>query len=106
MLLSRLVVGLCRSRSQSCMRLSKMSTSGADEVLFEEIGDKGVVTLNRPKALNALNYNMIQMIYPKLKQWETSKSLVIIKGMFLFTISFKFDYLILTHFLLYDISVV
>ncbi|KAK7060676.1 hypothetical protein SK128_017312 [Halocaridina rubra] len=50
------------------------------DVLFKEVGDKGVITLNRPKALNAFNYNMIKLIYPTLKEWEHNKSMVIIKG--------------------------
>ncbi|XP_068200256.1 3-hydroxyisobutyryl-CoA hydrolase, mitochondrial-like isoform X2 [Palaemon carinicauda] len=71
---SRLRIGF----SSHLLKSRKMST--APEALLEEIGDKGVITLNRPKALNALNYNMIKMIYPVLKEWESTKSLVIIKG--------------------------
>ena len=85
MIQSRLLVGLYKSRNPSCTRFCKMSTSGSDEVLFEDIGNKGIVTLNRPKALNALTYNMVHMLYTKLKEWETKKSLVIIKGMLLFS---------------------
>ena len=36
--------------------------------------------LNRPKALNALNLSMVRKIYPVLKQWESTKKLVIIRG--------------------------
>lgn len=39
----------------------------AAEVLFERKGCAGVITLNRPKLLNALSFNMIRQIYPKLK---------------------------------------
>lgn len=60
------------------MRTCKMSS--APEAILEEVGDKGVITLNRPKALNALNYNMMTLIYPTLKEWENTKSLVLIKG--------------------------
>lgn len=45
-----------------------------------QVGDKGVITLNRPKALNALNLSMVEKIYPTLKKWETRKKLVIIEG--------------------------
>ena len=55
-----------------------MSTS--EDVLFEEIDGKGIITLNRPSALNALNENMVSMITPVLKSWESKKKLVIIKG--------------------------
>ncbi|XP_043290182.1 3-hydroxyisobutyryl-CoA hydrolase, mitochondrial isoform X2 [Venturia canescens] len=51
-----------------------------DEVLFEEVGDKGLIILNRPKALNALNLSMVHKIQPKLKQWESSKSAIVLKG--------------------------
>ncbi|EEZ97382.1 3-hydroxyisobutyryl-CoA hydrolase, mitochondrial isoform X1 [Tribolium castaneum] len=59
--------------------LRKMS-SVADDVIFDNVGDKGVITLNRPKALNALNLSMVNKLYPTLVQWESEKSLVIIKG--------------------------
>ncbi|XP_064086611.1 3-hydroxyisobutyryl-CoA hydrolase, mitochondrial-like isoform X2 [Macrobrachium nipponense] len=71
---SRLRIGV----SSHLLKYRRMST--APEAILEEIGDKGVITLNRPKALNALNYNMIKIIYPALKEWENTKSLVIIKG--------------------------
>lgn len=47
---------------------------------WNKIGNKGVITLNRPKALNALNLSMVEKIYPVLKRWELSKKLVIIEG--------------------------
>ena len=43
------------------------SSSADDEVILEKVKDKGVITLNRPKALNALNLSMIRTIYPKLQ---------------------------------------
>jgi enoyl-CoA hydratase/carnithine racemase len=39
----------------------------AAEVLLERRGCGGVITLNRPKFLNALSLNMIRQIYPQLK---------------------------------------
>uniref|UniRef100_A0A674BXD3 3-hydroxyisobutyryl-CoA hydrolase n=1 Tax=Salmo trutta TaxID=8032 RepID=A0A674BXD3_SALTR len=52
------------------------------EILVEKVGNAGVITLNRPKALNALNMNMIRLMYPQLKKWETDKEtdIVIVKG--------------------------
>lgn len=47
---------------------------------FYKVGDKGLIILNRPKALNALNYSMVNKIYPILKQWETTKKIVVISG--------------------------
>lgn len=42
-------------------------TDSAAEVLLEKKGCAGVITMNRPKALNALNLSMIRQIYPQLK---------------------------------------
>ncbi|EFB21263.1 hypothetical protein PANDA_021667, partial [Ailuropoda melanoleuca] len=46
-------------------RMSKHTD--AVEVLLERKGCAGVITLNRPKFLNALNLSMIRHIYPQLK---------------------------------------
>lgn len=63
-------------------RYMSSDTSTNKEVLFDEIRNKGVITLNRPKSLNALNLNMVKQIYPKLKEWEENPetSVIIIKG--------------------------
>ncbi|KAK4882991.1 hypothetical protein RN001_006310 [Aquatica leii] len=55
-----------------------MSTE--EDVIFKSIGNAGVITLNRPKALNALNVSMVDKIHPKLKEWEGQKHLIIING--------------------------
>ena len=36
-----------------------MDFGGGDEILFERRGKAGVVTLNRPKALNAVTHKMV-----------------------------------------------
>ncbi|KAL1506405.1 hypothetical protein ABEB36_005775 [Hypothenemus hampei] len=59
--------------------LRKMSTEESD-VLFREVDGRGVIILNRPKALNSLNLSMVNKIYPTLQQWEKDKKLVIVKG--------------------------
>ncbi|WP_029006059.1 enoyl-CoA hydratase/isomerase family protein [Azorhizobium doebereinerae] len=41
------------------------------EVLFERRGDAGVITLNRPKALNALTLGMVRQIDPHLRAWAS-----------------------------------
>lgn len=58
---------------------------GADreaEALFEKRGRAGIVTLNRPKALNALNSTMVRLIHPQLVAWaaDPSVELVIVRG--------------------------
>ncbi|XP_073737385.1 3-hydroxyisobutyryl-CoA hydrolase, mitochondrial isoform X3 [Callorhinus ursinus] len=62
------------------LRMSKHTD--AAEVLLERKGCAGVITLNRPKFLNALNVSMIRHIYPQLKNWEQDPEtfLIIIKG--------------------------
>ena len=54
----------------------------SSDVLFETKGNKGIITLNRPKALNALNLDMVRLIYPQLKKWENDSDMkmVILKG--------------------------
>lgn len=44
------------------------------EILFDQIpgqqGDVGLITLNRPQALNALSYFMIQQLRQQLQRWQ------------------------------------
>lgn len=60
-----------------------MSSGGGAEstVLCEEVGkNAGLITLNRPKALNAINLDMVRQIYGAMKGWQSSKSLVVVRG--------------------------
>ncbi|MFS8038353.1 enoyl-CoA hydratase/isomerase family protein [Xanthobacter sp. AM11] len=52
------------------------------EVLLEEKGEAGLITLNRPKALNALNLPMVREILPRLRAWARDPAItrVIIKA--------------------------
>ncbi len=52
------------------------------EILFDKINDWGIVELNRPRALNALNLNMVRAFSAKLDRWEKDQKVkgVIIKG--------------------------
>ncbi|XP_072028334.1 3-hydroxyisobutyryl-CoA hydrolase, mitochondrial-like [Amphiura filiformis] len=71
-------------RSRLLLRHLRAMSSGtaADEVILEKNKNAGVITLNRPKALNALNLSMIRTIYPKLQEWNSDPgtSMVIIKA--------------------------
>ncbi|TMN82854.1 MULTISPECIES: enoyl-CoA hydratase/isomerase family protein [unclassified Pseudoalteromonas] len=58
-----------------------------DSVLFETATAAngrliGLITLNAPKSLNALNFNMIKLITPQLKAWanDDAIAMVILKG--------------------------
>ncbi|NP_001383558.1 3-hydroxyisobutyryl-CoA hydrolase, mitochondrial isoform 2 [Gallus gallus] len=57
-------------------------TDSAADVLLQKQGGAGIITLNRPKVLNALSFKMIQQIYPQIKAWEQDPEtfLIIIKG--------------------------
>ena len=44
-------------------------TSPEPEILFDRRGTAGLVTLNRPKALNAVTLNMVRLMMGKLEQW-------------------------------------
>lgn len=48
------------------------------EVLVEVRGQAGVITLNRPKALNALNLAMMREIFSTLKDWEKDPAIAIV----------------------------
>lgn len=66
-------------RQMSCqLRHASDITNVQDEVLLETYGNKCVITLNRPKLLNALNLSMIRKITPALKQWEEDEKVMII----------------------------
>ncbi|MHA1544661.1 MAG: enoyl-CoA hydratase/isomerase family protein, partial [Alphaproteobacteria bacterium] len=41
----------------------------SEDILFELRGQIGLITLNRPKALNALNADMCLGLREKLKDW-------------------------------------
>lgn len=59
---------------------TKLATLEPNWVLVEEIGDKGIITLNRPQALNAYTYEMMKNISTHINKWQTTKSLIIIKS--------------------------
>nr|XP_057937403.1 3-hydroxyisobutyryl-CoA hydrolase, mitochondrial [Doryrhamphus excisus] len=84
MLLTKLTSTL---RQRTICRLHRiqghmMSSHVEPEVLLEKVNRAGVITMNRPKVLNALNMSMIRLIYPQLKKWESDSEtdLIIIKG--------------------------
>ncbi|MCO5610949.1 hypothetical protein L7F22_065196 [Adiantum nelumboides] len=58
------------------------SESNNDQILVEECGRARVVTLNRPKQLNALSRWMVEHLKQLYEQWEVDNrvSLIIIKG--------------------------
>ncbi|WP_223634600.1 enoyl-CoA hydratase/isomerase family protein [Corallococcus sp. EGB] len=54
----------------------------SEDVLLETRGAVGMVTLNRPKALNALSLEMCRVLHPRLDSWAADPSVkaVVIRG--------------------------
>jgi enoyl-CoA hydratase len=52
------------------------------EILFERRGTAGLVTLNRPNALNAVTHNMVHLLASQLKKWAQDEAVtrVVITG--------------------------
>ncbi len=59
-----------------------MVTTDSAEVLFEARNALGIITLNRPRQLNALSYGMVKAMHEMLEQWalETAIKAVVITG--------------------------
>nr|WP_108646409.1 enoyl-CoA hydratase/isomerase family protein [Polynucleobacter rarus] len=52
------------------------------DVLIEKRNGLGLITLNRPQALNAINLEMVRTMFATLKNWEQDDEvkLVLVKG--------------------------
>ena len=59
-----------------------MDFGGGDEIRFERVGHTGVVTLTRPKALNALSHGMVKALARALAAWEDDPAvaMVLVQG--------------------------
>jgi enoyl-CoA hydratase len=55
-----------------------MDFGGGDQIRFERSGKAGIVTLTRPKALNALTHRMIKALSAALKTWEDDRSVEVV----------------------------
>jgi 3-hydroxyisobutyryl-CoA hydrolase len=78
LLSTRQFLNSCGPRIKS--RMASTTSTQDQEVLFQVKNNVGLITLNRPKALNALNVNMAKMIYNQLKDWENTLNLVMVEG--------------------------
>lgn len=59
-----------------------MDFGGGDEIRFERTGRAAIVTLTRPKALNAVTHNMVGALSRALTEWQADRdvALVVIKA--------------------------
>ncbi|AJP59533.2 hypothetical protein UC34_07600 [Pandoraea vervacti] len=64
------------------MSLHDSGIETQDEVLFDVINGFGVITLNRPKALNAITHGMVRAMWAQLNVWidDPSVHAVLIEG--------------------------
>ncbi|XP_028405293.1 3-hydroxyisobutyryl-CoA hydrolase, mitochondrial-like [Dendronephthya gigantea] len=60
----------------------RMLSNSSEDVLLEVKGSVGLITLNRPKALNSLDLGMVRKIHPALMDWERDENIgaIVIKG--------------------------
>lgn len=69
-------------KTSKCSRFfaTRKEQSIHEYVSTEEIGDKGVLILNRPKVMNALNVEMIKKLFETIEKWSDTKSMIIVKS--------------------------
>ena len=46
-----------------------------ESIIFDEINGTGIIHLNRPEALNALNLSMVELFLIQLNSWQKDKSI-------------------------------
>ncbi|ABE36173.1 enoyl-CoA hydratase/isomerase family protein [Paraburkholderia xenovorans LB400] len=64
------------------MNVNQQAETAAQELVIQEINHVGVVTLNRPKAHNALTHAMVLALTERLSQWKDDPAIygVVIRG--------------------------
>ncbi|MDM8358348.1 enoyl-CoA hydratase/isomerase family protein [Pandoraea communis] len=64
------------------MNLRNDAVEAKDEVLFEVVNGFGVITLNRPRALNAITHGMVRAMWAQLNVWAQDPAVraVLIEG--------------------------
>jgi enoyl-CoA hydratase/carnithine racemase len=55
-----------------------MDFGGGDEIRFERSGKAGIVTLTRPKALNAVTHRMVRALSAALAAWEADPGVAVV----------------------------
>src|SRR3954451_18453243 len=64
-----------RARIQITSRLPSRMNVAEPEILFARKGAAGVVTLNRPQALNAVTLGMVRALTKQLQEWRGDASI-------------------------------
>jgi len=65
-----------RPGRKSSARIGRMTAqAGNSDILFARKGAAGLVTLNRPHALNAVTFDMIRSLAAKLAEWESDPAI-------------------------------
>lgn len=80
---SKVLLNFLKYRENLDLRMARLlssSSSAEPSVLLSERSNAGIITLNRPKALNAINMEMVKIVNSGLKDFQSRKNLVIIKG--------------------------
>ena len=57
-----------------------MDFGGGDQIRFERSGKAGIVTLTRPKALNAVTHAMVKALSAALAAWEDDPAVAVVDG--------------------------
>jgi len=76
--ISRSAAGTCTRQVPKRPRLASSFSSAADAVHVGSVANVRTVTLNRPKALNALNLEMVRSLYPLYRDWASNDNVQII----------------------------
>src|SRR5262249_48559017 len=63
-----------RARTRGDTGLSVGQRVSSDDLLFERRGAAGLITLNRPHALNAVSLSMVRELTRQLAEWETDSA--------------------------------
>lgn len=74
-MVSACAINTTQTAAGSSNTSSTSAPSETNEILLERHGDKGVITLNRPKALNAINYDMATKLRASLSAWDSDSQI-------------------------------